>query len=466
MDFHRTSLNYTVPFQMEKGTGAMKQKLSFANRIWIGFTLFSMFFGVGSLQFIPYLGFCAGEHLGRGIAGFWAGGVLLPLLGMGAAVAAGGPDKMVSRIHPRCSLVFSLLIYLCLGPLLALPETARISCQLGLVPLLEEISGKNLSPLCLPAFFAAAYLLSLHPAKLSDRLGKVTTPCLFFLLALIFIGCVCWPMGQWGTPLPSFAKTPALEGFLEGYQLMGPMTALAFCMILTLNIREKGITSSRFILKESIVICVAAGLLLTLVYSILAYIGSLAGTGLPGAKSGPEILSWAADELYNKNGTRILAVIFFISCLNGSACFICCCSEYLFRHFPRLPYPVWAAAISGIGFGTAAANPEQLWSFILPVLQSIYPTVIVLIFLSFIHPWIQRLPLVYPFCTVMTLLAGFAENLEKIPGCKIHSFSLLKLLPGYIPGFGWVLPAAAGALGGAVCSFFLSAARKKQHEGT
>lgn len=440
--------------------GAMKQKLSFANRIWIGLTLFSVFFGIGSLQFIPYLGFCAGNHLWRGMAGFWISGVLLPLLGTGAAAAAGGLDKMVSRVHPRFALGFSLFLYLCLGPLFALPGAARAACQFGILPLLLETSPGNLYPLCLLLFFAAAYLLSLRPAKLADWLGKVMTPCLFFLLALIFIGCVCWPMGQWGAPSPSFAKTPILEGFLEGYQLMGPTTALAFAIILTLSIRERGVTAANFVLRESIWICIVAGLFLTLAYTILAYIGSLAGTGLPGAGNGAEILAWAANALYSKNGTRILAVIFFIASLDGCACFLCCSSEYLSRHFPRLPYPAWAAAISCIGFGTAAANPQQLWAFILPILQSIYPTVIVLIFLSFIHPWIQRLPLVYPFCTVMTLLAGFAENLEKIPGCKIYNFSLPKLLPVDIPGFGWILPAAAGALAGAVCSFFLPAAKK------
>ena len=48
----------------------MKQKLSFSNRILIGFTLFSLFFGAGNLIFPPFLGYEAGDHLWPAAAGF------------------------------------------------------------------------------------------------------------------------------------------------------------------------------------------------------------------------------------------------------------------------------------------------------------------------------------------------------------------------------------------------------------
>ena len=392
----------------------MKQKLSFANRIWIGFTLFSMFLGAGSLPFVPYLGFCAGSSLWRGMAGFWVSGVFLPLLGAGAAASAGGLNKLAARIHPRCALVIPPLFSLLFGPLFLLPKAAQTSCLLNPLLFNEEKPDPNLYLCCLLGFFILVYLFSLRPERLSNRIGKVTVPCLLFLIALIFVGCVFWPMGQRSVLPPSFAGHPLLFGFLKGYQEMGIVMALACSTVFMLTIREKGVTSDNLIRREAVITAVIAGVMLTLIYGALAFIGSLAGTGLPTAKNGAEILSWAANELYGKNGLYLLAMIFFISCLNVSAGLICCCSDIFSRQFPKLPYPVWAAVFSGISFAVTVIRPELVFTFSLPVINCIYPAVLVLLLLSLIHPWICRLPLLYPFCILAAVLAGIAANLEKI----------------------------------------------------
>lgn len=437
----------------------MKQKLSFVNRIWIGFTLFSMFFGAGNLIFPPFLGYSAGRYFWRGLAGFLASAVLLPVLGVGAVALAGGLDKLAGRVHPKFSLVFSLLLYLSIGPFLAIPRTAGTSYEMALLPLLGKYEGRNLQLIYTLLFFAAAYALSLRPDKLSNWLGKGMTPCLLFLVALIFAGCICWPVGQWAAPLSSYRETPAIQGFLEGYQTMDTMAALNFGIVIALNIRTKGVTKENFIVRETLFSGLIAGLLLTLVYGALAYIGSLAGTGLTDAENGAKILTWAVEELYGKNGLRILAVIFFISCFNVCVSLICCCSEYFSLQFSKIPYPGWAALFSLISFAIANMGLTRILTFSLPVIHSIYPVAIVLILLSFIHPWIRHLPLVYPCCIFTTALAGIAENLGKIPGWKISIFPLLERLPGYTLGFGWLLPAVFGAFAGAACSCFLRSAQ-------
>ena len=66
----------------------MKQRLSWTNRILVGFTLFSMFFGAGNLVFPPFLGYLAGCNLWPAAAGFILSAVCRPVLG-GAGVARG-----------------------------------------------------------------------------------------------------------------------------------------------------------------------------------------------------------------------------------------------------------------------------------------------------------------------------------------------------------------------------------------
>lgn len=440
----------------------MKQKLSFINRIWIGFMLFSMFFGAGNLIFPPFLGYSAGRYLWRGLAGFLVSAVFLPVLGVGAVALAGGLEKLTERVHPKFSLIFPLLIYLSIGPFLAIPRTAGTSYEMAVLPLLGKYGGHRLQLIYTLLFFTAACLISLRPDKLSNWLGKVMTPCLLFLVALIFIGCICWPVGQWAAPLSSYQENPAIQGFLEGYQTMDTMAALNFGIVIALNIRTKGVTKETFIVRETIFSGVIAGALLALIYGALAYIGSLAGTGISGAENGANILTWAVEELYGRNGLLILAVIFFISCFNVCIGLISCCSEYFSTQFPRLPYPGWAVLFSCISFGIANIGLTRILAFSVPVIHSIYPVAIVLIILSFIHPWISRLPLIYPCCIFATALVSIAESLGKIPGWTVTIFSFLKHLPGYSLGFSWLLPAIAGAAAGAAASCFLPAAKKKK----
>ncbi len=443
----------------------MKQKLSFANRIWIGFTLFSMFFGAGNLIFPPFLGYSAGHYLWRGMLGFILSAVCLPALGVGAVAMSGGLEKLTARVHPKFSLIFPLLIYLSIGPFLAIPRTASTSYAMAVIPFLSENPGGNLRFIYTLFFFSAAYLVSFRPDKLSNCLGKIMTPCLLFLIALIFAGCVCWPVGQWTSPLPSYQQTPALQGFLEGYQTMDTLAALNFGIVITLNIRAKGVTNETYIVRETILSGMIAGALLTLIYGALAYIGSLTGTGLYEAKNGARILTWAVGELYGRNGLRILAVIFFISCFNVCVSLICCCSEYFSRQFPFLPYPGWAAVFSCISFAIANAGLNHILAFSLPVIHSIYPVAIVLIILALIHPWISRLPLIYPYTILTTALLSTAESLRKVPGWEMFSLPLLKRLPGSRLGFGWLLPAFLSAVVGAVCSCLQQIAKKNKKKG-
>lgn len=441
----------------------MKQKLSFVNRIWIGFTLFSMFFGAGNLIFPPFLGYSAGKSLWRGLAGFLVSAVILPILGVGAVALAGGLEKLTERVHPKFSRIFPLLIYLSIGPFLAIPRTAGTSYEMAVLPLLGKYGGRYLQLTYTLLFFAAAYGISLKPDRLSNWLGKVMTPCLLFLVALIFVGCICWPMGQWADPLFAYRENPAARGFLEGYQTMDTLAALNFGIVIALNIRAKGVTKETFIVRETLLSGFIAGVLLTLIYGALAYIGSLAGTGLPGTENGAGILTWAVEELYGRNGLLILAVIFFISCFNVCTGLLCCCSEYFSIRFPWFPYPGWAALFSLISFGIANIGLTRILDFSVPIIHSIYPVAIVLIILSFIHPWICRFPLIYPCCIFPAALVSVADNLEKLPGWTLTSFSFLKQLPGYSIGFSWLLPAVIGALTGILASCLLPAVTKNKH---
>ncbi|MEF9917597.1 MAG: branched-chain amino acid transport system II carrier protein, partial [Lachnospiraceae bacterium] len=114
------------------------QKLSNKNLLLIGITLFSMFFGAGNLIFPPYLGAQAGSLTWIAFLGFAISAIGLPILGVIAVAKSGGLSVLAGRVHPLFAPVFTLLIYLSIGPCLAIPRTASTSFEMAAVPFLPE----------------------------------------------------------------------------------------------------------------------------------------------------------------------------------------------------------------------------------------------------------------------------------------------------------------------------------------
>ena len=111
---------------MHESTQTLRGKKLFL----VGFTLFSMFFGAGNLIFPPFLGAQAGTALWLAFAGFAVSAIGLPIAGVAAVARAGGLPVLAGRVHPRFAQVFAVLVYLSIGPCLAIPRTASTSFEM------------------------------------------------------------------------------------------------------------------------------------------------------------------------------------------------------------------------------------------------------------------------------------------------------------------------------------------------
>jgi branched-chain amino acid:cation transporter, LIVCS family len=93
----------------------------------IGLMLFSMFFGAGNLIFPPFLGAQSGTSYWLAMSGFIITGVGLPFVVLLAvSLVKGGVQTIGNRVHPVFSTVFMVIIYLCIGPFLAIPRNATV----------------------------------------------------------------------------------------------------------------------------------------------------------------------------------------------------------------------------------------------------------------------------------------------------------------------------------------------------
>lgn len=90
--------------------------------------------------------------------------VFLPVLGVVAVTKSGGLETLASRVHPRFSFFYILVLYLAIGPCLAIPRTASTSFSIAVMPFWNQPEALRLVQLVYAlAFFLLAAQVAMHP---------------------------------------------------------------------------------------------------------------------------------------------------------------------------------------------------------------------------------------------------------------------------------------------------------------
>ena len=426
------------------------QRLRGRNLLLVGFTLFSMFFGAGNLIFPPFLGAQAGTATWIAMAGFAISAIGFPILGVVEVARSGGLPNLACRVHPWFSAVFILLIYLSIGPGLAIPRTAGTSFEM-VAPYLG--GGRWMQTVYSIVFFAAAGTVALRPEKLTKRLGKILCPTLIVLIVVLFVGCLLHPVASgYGEATGDYRSLPIITGFLGGYQTMDTIAALNFGVIIALNIRALGISDEREVVRGTIRAGIIAAVLFVLLYGMLAHVGAMSGAAFPGGENGAVTLTRITSALFGTGGGILLGAIFVIACFNTCTGLLSCCSEYFHEIVPRVPYGGWVAFFAVASMLVSNVGLNQILAISVPVLGAIYPAALVLILLSLGGEKLTRLRFVYPLTVGLTSVESVVTALGQ---AKIHIPLLsdaLAALPLAEQSLGWVLPAVVGFAAGVVLS--------------
>lgn len=409
------------------------------HRLLMILTVFSLFFGAGNLIFPPFLAAQAGQNTWPAMAGFCLTAVGFPVLGIMAVTRAGDLHRLAARVHPAFAAVFPLLIYLAIGPGLAIPRTASTSFEMVAQAALEGSTRLPLWQLAYSlVFFAVAGLIALKPDALTQRLGKVLCPLLLALIGALFVGCLLAPH-PYGAVAASYQTHPVIHGFLDGYQTMDAIAALVFGSVIALNLRALGLTEAHAIRTEAALDGVGAGVLLGVVYLCLAHIGGVSGGAWPGAKNGAQVLSQLAGSVYGRGGMALLAAIFVVACLNTCVGLLSSCASYFHQRLPKVSYPAWVALFALISVGISNVGLNQILALSVPVLNLLYPIVLVLILLAYL-PKTETLPLLYPIAGWGTLAVSAALLAAKAGVLPAALTDGLRALPLYAQGLGWLCP--------------------------
>lgn len=423
------------------------KNLSRKDLVLVSLMLFSLFFGAGNLIFPPFLGQAAGSATWVAMAGFFITAVGFPILGVVAVAKSGGLYSLAKRVHPAFAAVFTVLIYLSIGPGLGIPRAGSLPFEMAVAPYLPESISTTLALFLFTlVFFSVAYWLSLSPAKLVDRMGKVLTPTLLVLISLIFIASIFRPIGAYGEATGEYVTSPFVKGFLEGYLTMDTIAALNFGIVISLAIKSRGVSDEKLVVSNSIKAGVIAGSLLIAIYAVLGHLGATSGGRFGTTANGAQTLTNVITYIFGKPGAVLLAVIFTLACLTTCVGLITSCSQYFATLTSKVSYKGFVRILALLSMGIANMGLTQILSISVPVLNAIYPIAIMLIVLGMMNRVFKGNTMAYRLTIIFTGVVSVVDALGQV-GVGVEALTkLFERLPLYSQGLGWIVPAVVGMI--------------------
>ncbi|MFD2442468.1 branched-chain amino acid transport system II carrier protein [Bacillus sp. CGMCC 1.16607] len=429
----------------------MKTKLPFSSYFVIGVMLFALFFGAGNLIFPAQLGQNAGTNIWPAMIGFLITGVGLPFIGILAMGFSGSSNlqELASRIHPGYAVVFTSLLYLTIGPFFATPRTGTVAYDIGISPFVGEGFEQVGLFIFTLLFFGVTLWLSLNPAKIVDRVGKILSPGIIILLFVLLVFVIVKPMGSIEAPQDAYTSGAFAKGFLEGYNTMDALASLVFGIIVINAIRALGVTSKREVLSATVKSGMVAVIFLALIYVGVAYLGATS-TGRFGIfETGGAVLSSTASYYFGMFGTVMLSIVILLACLTTSIGLITACGEYFHTLLPKVSYKKFVIFFSLFSFVIANFGLSNIIMYSIPVLMFLYPLSVVLMLLTFLSPIFNHSRVVYVAATAVGFMISSIDGLKTF--CDLFGIPYFKwiepivsfyerALPLYSAGLGWLLP--------------------------
>ena len=414
-----------------------------------GLLLFGIFFGAGNLIFPPTLGAQSGENFLPAIAGFVFSGVGIAVLTLiiGTLNPKGYIYEISKKISPWFATIYLAALYLSIGPFFAIPRTATTSFEVGISPLLDQ-SGKSFGLIIFTIlYFVAAYLISLNPSKILDRIGRVLTPVFALLIIiLVILGVLKYGGNAPQTATVAYQASAFGAGFLEGYNTLDALASVAFSVIAVETLKQLGFSSKKEYISTIWVVGIVVALGFSALYIGLGFLGNhfpMTEEAMKGGTPGVYILSQATQEIFGSTAQLFLAAM--VTCFTTTVGLIVSTAEFFNGRFPQLSYKVYATVFTLIGFAIANLGLDAIIKYSIPVLVILYPITITIVMIVIVNKFIALskpgMQLTMGLVTAIAVASVLGSSFE-----VTFLVNIVNALPFAKASLPWLVPAIIGIL--------------------
>ena len=356
-----------------------------------GFALFSMFFGSGNLVFPLTVGKESGGHVFMATLGIFLTGVIVPFLGVFALWFFKGDHKaFFGTMGKPATFWFPLIALGLMGPFGVLARCITVA----------HGSFKLVFPQVALIPFSLAMLLVIFIAttnknRIVSLLGAWLTP--FLLLSLAAIAVFGFMYGTFPEGLSVSSLNVFSNGILQGYQTMDLLGAFFFSSFVITHLQGHEETSPKNLFKLFMQsICVGGGLL-SLVYFVLVYLGAKFSTQLQGVPP-EEMLGVVTSQAMGVYSAPIVCIAAVLACFTTAVVLAQLFADFLKTEVADNKISSGMAMIVTlvIAFGLSTLEFSGIARFLGPILETLYPALIVLTITNILSNLWQTAPARWP----------------------------------------------------------------------
>lgn len=351
-----------------------------------GLALFAMFFGAGNIIYPLEIGAHSGQHVLSSILGFLVTGVGVPFIGLYAvSLYQGDYWSFFNRLGKIPAFLIITFLIIIIGPLSAMPRTETVTFE----TLRHYLPGFLGHPFAFSLLYCfIVFLCAYHQRKVVDLIGRILSPIKlvsFFILILLGI----------------YFTEPALDNQISmtttfsnalstGYQTMDLLATFFFCALAYTHIVHKanqGRTTSHeeictMVLKASVI----GAMLLSIVYIGFLYVAANHQSVLQGVRT-DQMIGAIATAVLGHFGALFVCICVSFACLATAIALAEVSSRYLYTQVFRekLPRIACLSLVMVITFTMSLLGFGRIMSLTIPILNALYPALIVLCILNILY---------------------------------------------------------------------------------
>jgi LIVCS family branched-chain amino acid:cation transporter len=370
-----------------------------------GFALFAMFFGSGNLVFPLLVGIESQGHYLISSLGIIFTGVLVPFLGVFAMLLyKGETHEFLGTMGGFAKFWFPLIALSLMGPFGVLARCITVAH--GSFTLLFPDCSLIVFSL---AFCGIIFLLTTNKSQIIPFLGSALTPfLLLFLLAIIVAGI--W-YGQTVEPFDSNYWPAFREGALQGYQTMDLLAAFFFStfVIKHLSNHFSATSDNSQLVKVFIKSALLGGGLLAIVYCGLVYLGATFASDLKGIA--PQmLLGIISQKTLGALSAPVVCSAVILACFTTAVVLTSLFADFFKQQVCRESIHSSLSLLLTllIAFGVSTREFSGIATFLAPILETLYPALIVLTLINIAHKLgsikLRRWPVILTFAMKLYFL--------------------------------------------------------------